>query len=146
MAWPADVRKSDLRIVYCRGSGHGGQRRNKRDTACRIWHVPTGIQATAEEHNSQYQNRIAAFRRLAKRLVPLMEQAARGGAGESVPCSGTTRRVRTYHEPRGEVRDHRVPGLRWSYRDLLDGDGLDEVIAAVRRADTSAEGDTSLSK
>lgn len=58
--WPNNVTKKDLRIDYYRGSGAGGQNRNKRDTACRIVHIPTGITTQAQEHRTQEQNRAAA--------------------------------------------------------------------------------------
>ena len=143
MTWPSDVRKSDLRIDYYRGSGPGGQNKNKRDTACRITHLPTCIAATAEEHRTQPQNRIAAFRRLARRLTPLMEEAfhdegcsARRGTPPPRASAGE-KAVRTYHEKRGEVRDARAPGLRWSYSEVLDGDGLDYVIMSMRHAEAA---------
>ena len=133
MAWPENVRKSDVRIEYFRGSGKGGQNRNKRDTAVRITHKETGLSATAEEHKSQGQNRKAAFRRLADQLIPLMKEAA---SPPRPPAS--TERVRTYHEPRQQVRDHRVKGRVWSYSDVLEGHGLEEIISDLlnRSAET----------
>ena len=127
MAWPKDVRKADLRIEYFRGSGKGGQNRNKRDTACRITHKETGLSATAEEHKSQGQNRKAAFKRLADQLIPLMREAA------TTPRSpASTERVRTYHEPRQQVKDHRIKDRVWSYSDVLEGHGLEEIISELR--------------
>jgi len=49
MAWPNTVRKSDLRIETYRGSGPGGQHKNKTDSAVRITHIHTGISAQAED-------------------------------------------------------------------------------------------------
>ena len=146
MSWPSDVRKSDLRVDYYRGSGPGGQNKNKRDTACRITHLPTGIATTAEEHRTQGLNRVAAFRRLARRLTPLMEEAfraARNSLHHGTPpprAPAGEKAVRTYHEKRGEVRDARVPDLRWSCRGVLDGDGLDAVLVSVRRAGVKRDG------
>jgi len=54
--WPYDVTKKDLKISYFRGSGPGGQHRNKKDTACRILHIPTGISVETQEYKSQKQN------------------------------------------------------------------------------------------
>ncbi len=45
MAWPNTVRKDDLKIEFYRGSGPGGQHRNKTSSACRITHKITGISA-----------------------------------------------------------------------------------------------------
>lgn len=51
-----------------RASGPGGQHRNRRDSAVRLTHRPTGIVVTATERRSQHQNRRAALERLAARL------------------------------------------------------------------------------
>ncbi len=51
-----------------RASGPGGQRRDKKDTAVRITHVPTGITVVASERRSQALNREIAFQRLREKL------------------------------------------------------------------------------
>jgi hypothetical protein len=65
---PAGLNDSELarqcRVTYGRASGPGGQHRNKVETAVRILHVPTGLQAAAVERRSQAQNRHMAWRRL----------------------------------------------------------------------------------
>lgn len=52
-----------------RGSGPGGQHRNRRDSAVRLTHRPTGIVVTATERRSQHQNRAVALERLAAKLA-----------------------------------------------------------------------------
>lgn len=47
-----------------KASGPGGQHRNKRESAVRITHVPTGIVAQAVEDRSQHKNRASAIGRL----------------------------------------------------------------------------------
>lgn len=47
-----------------KSSGPGGQHRNKRESAVRIKHLPTGIIAQASEDRSQHKNRAAAVSRL----------------------------------------------------------------------------------
>jgi len=56
--------KKDFRLDYYRGSGKGGQHRNKTSSACRITHLETGFCATSEDERSQHQNRKLAFNRL----------------------------------------------------------------------------------
>jgi len=52
-----------------RGSGPGGQHRNRRDSAVRLTHRATGIVVTATERRSQHQNKEVALERLAAKLA-----------------------------------------------------------------------------
>lgn len=129
--WPFSVSKKDLRIDFYRGSGAGGQHRNKTDSAVRITHIPTGISAQCEEQRKQHQNKKIAFKRLANKLVPLMKS-------ERVKDRYSNRkRVRTYHAIRGTVKDDRVSDKVWGYDDVLQGKALEEVISAVEKAEVS---------
>uniref|UniRef100_M8CNQ7 Peptide chain release factor 2 n=1 Tax=Aegilops tauschii TaxID=37682 RepID=M8CNQ7_AEGTA len=47
-----------------KSSGPGGQHRNKRESAVRLRHHPTGIVAQAVEDRSQHKNRSSALSRL----------------------------------------------------------------------------------
>ena len=116
MAWPQTVRKEDLRIDFYRGSGAGGQNRNKRDTACRMTHVPTGIAVTCEEQRTQGQNKKIAFVRLTEKLIPLMKAAAK--QPDIIPSE---ERIKSYNEHRNEVVDHRT-GKKAPMDRVLAGD------------------------
>lgn len=60
------VTLKDCDVQTKRGSGKGGQNRNKRDTAVRIVHRASGAVGESEEERSQLQNKRAAFRRMAE--------------------------------------------------------------------------------
>lgn len=67
-----NLRKEDLEIKHVRGSGPGGQNRNKRWTGVRVTHLPTGVTVMATERRSQTQNLQAAMERLEERLRKLL--------------------------------------------------------------------------
>jgi len=58
------ITRDDLEWEYFRGSGKGGQNRNKRDTAVRVRHRESGAVAKAEDQRTRGQNRKIAFKRL----------------------------------------------------------------------------------
>ena len=60
------VTLADCDVQTKRGSGAGGQNRNKRDTAVRIVHRASGAVGESQEERSQLQNKKTAFRRMAE--------------------------------------------------------------------------------
>lgn len=58
------ITRKDFKVDYVRGSGKGGQARNKTSNACRITHIRSGAQGYAEDTRSQHQNKELAFRRM----------------------------------------------------------------------------------
>lgn len=64
---PLDLADVDTQVY--RGTGPGGQHRNKTDSCVRATHRPTGIVVHATESRSQWQNRQAALAELARRVA-----------------------------------------------------------------------------
>ncbi len=60
-----------VKVDTFRGSGPGGQHRNKTETAVRLLHTPSGITVVAADSRSQFRNRDLAFTRLQDRLKAL---------------------------------------------------------------------------
>lgn len=52
-----------------RAGGKGGQNQNKRDSAVRCIHEPSGARGESREHRTQWQNKQEAFRRMAESKV-----------------------------------------------------------------------------
>src|SRR3954452_11885492 len=52
-----------------RGSGPGGQKRNKTSSSVRLTHAPTGISVIAGESRSQVENKARAIKRLKMKLA-----------------------------------------------------------------------------
>ena len=65
---------ADCRVDLYRGSGPGGQKRNKTSNAVRLTHLPTGIVATATESRSLRENRLYALRRLRLKLAAALRE------------------------------------------------------------------------
>lgn len=64
----ADLRRQ-CRLETGRVRGPGGQHRNRRDTAVRLLHEPTGVTAQAAEERSQRRNREVALMRLRQAIA-----------------------------------------------------------------------------
>lgn len=60
------VTAKDCRWDYYRGSGAGGQHRNKTESAVRCTHLASGAVGQAEDDRSQHKNKRLAFERMAK--------------------------------------------------------------------------------
>ena len=60
------VTAHDCRWEYFRGTGAGGQKRNKTSNCARCTHEPSGAVGEARESRSQRDNRELAFGRMAR--------------------------------------------------------------------------------
>jgi protein subunit release factor B len=70
MKWPTDRASLEAvcEVEATRGSGPGGQHRNKVETGVRVAH-PSGIVVLATRHRSRLQNLDDAFERIAEKLT-----------------------------------------------------------------------------
>lgn len=128
-----ELRPEDLRIDFYRSSGPGGQYVNKRESAVRITHIPTGMFATCQTERIQGQNRDRAMELLKMKLFHLMQESRETELskikGDRVSPSWSNQ-IRNYvMDPYKLVKDTRT-GVETSQVDeVLDGD-LDEFIEA----------------
>lgn len=58
--------REDFEWETMRGTGPGGQNRNKRETAIRVRHAPSGAEAIACDEREQHKNKVLAFKRITK--------------------------------------------------------------------------------
>ena len=111
----------DFNIRVTRGSGPGGQHRNKVETCVIVTHIPTGITETCQDSRSQYQNKVLAKERVMQRVTNLKEQAKHAKQNEiRKSLIQNPKIIRTYSFVRNEVVDHRNK-KHYPLREFLDG-------------------------
>jgi peptide chain release factor 1 len=133
------IEEKDLRIDVFRASGPGGQSVNTTDSAVRITHIPTGLVVQQQDEKSQHKNKAKAMKVLRARLFEMernKRDAARAASRKSQVGSGDrSERIRTYNFPQGRVTDHRINLTLYKVEDVMNGDGLDELIDALTADD-----------
>jgi protein subunit release factor B len=92
-------------VTFVRGSGPGGQHRNKVETGVRLVHPPSGIAIVATDNRSQYQNREAAFERLIEKLRALNARPAK--RKKTKPSRSSKKRRLGDKKQRGDVKRQR---------------------------------------
>lgn len=119
------IRPDDVEIETMRGSGAGGQHRNKTDSAVRARHLPTGIEVRCESERSQHQNRELALQVLAARVSELVRSAAQGcrdaDRRQQVGTGMRGDKRRTIRTQDDQVTDH-VDGRTWRFKAYARGD------------------------
>ncbi len=135
-----EVRPNDLRIETFRASGPGGQYVNRRESAIRITHVPTGIVVSCQSERLQGQNKEKAMRLLYSRLyqLKLRERQEEKSKIRGVKISAEWgNQIRSYvMQPYRLVKDARTKVETSDVDGVLDG-RLDEFIdAQVRQLKT----------
>jgi peptide chain release factor 1 len=129
------IDEKDLRIDVYRSSGPGGQSVNTTDSAVRITHLPSGLVVIQQDEKSQHKNKAKALKVLRTRLYELEREriaSERAGARKSMVGSGDrSERIRTYNFPQGRVTDHRINLTLHRLPEILEGPGLEELVAAL---------------
>lgn len=136
------IRPDDLKIETYRASGPGGQYVNRRETAVRITHIPTGIVVTSQTERNQLQNKENAMAILeAKLLEREKEEEQTKMAGVRSAQIGKAKRaekIRTYNFPQDRVTDHRVQKSWHNIEEIMAGK-LDPIIKTLSSSSPNYE-------
>ncbi len=120
------IRPDELKVETYHSSGPGGQYVNKRMTAVRITHLPSGLVVTSQTERSLLQNKSNALSILEARLLERRESAENektGGKRRSQIGTGDrAEKIRTYNFPQDRITDHRIKKSFHNIEKIMAGD------------------------
>lgn len=130
------INDNELNIEMSKAGGPGGQNVNKRETAVRIVHIPTGISVRSTSERSQAQNKEKALQILKGKIFNLKEEE-RKNKEKGLYVSKTTsiewgNQIRSYVlHPYKMIKDHRT-NIETSNIDKVLNGFLDDFIEAEK--------------
>ncbi len=128
-----EIKPEDIKLEVFRASGPGGQYVNKRESAVRIIHIPTGIRVTCQSERLQGRNREKAEALLYSKLYQrnkIEQKKELEKIKGSTSSASWGEQIRSYVlHPYKMVKDNRTEVKTNQVEDVLNGN-LDEFIEA----------------
>lgn len=131
------INPNDISMDFYKSSGKGGQNVNKRQTAIRITHRPSGMVVTSQTQRNLEQNREAAlsilraklFEQQKNRIANVVDETRRAQIGQA----DRAEKIRTYNFPQDRLTDHRINKSFHNLEKIMDG-RLDKIIETLKTA------------
>ncbi|MBZ9572775.1 PCRF domain-containing protein [Patescibacteria group bacterium] len=130
------LNSSQLKMDFYKASGPGGQYVNKRQTAVRIRHLPTGIVTSCQASRNLEENKKAALAILeAKLFAQAREKVETARAQErklQIGSSERAEKIRTYNFPQDRITDHRIKKTWHNIEKIMAGN-LKPIISKLEK-------------
>ena len=130
------INPADLEIQTFRSSGPGGQNVNRRETAVRIIHKPSGTVVSSQTERGQLANKENALSILRSKLLMQEQEKSVGKISETrraqVGSAERSEKIRTYNFPQDRVTDHRIKKSWHNIEQIMDGN-LDEIVESLKQ-------------
>ncbi len=131
------IRPDDLHMDFFKASGPGGQYVNKRMTAVRITHIPTGIAVASQTERNQVKNKENALSILEAKILEKKEMEEIGKMSDKrkiqVGWAKRSEKIRTYNFPQDRVTDHRIK-KSWHNIDAIMNGELNPIIKELNNS------------
>ena len=129
------IKSDELRVDFYRSSGAGGQNVNKRETAVRITHIPTGIVVASQNERNQLRNKENDLSILEARVAEKEREIAQSKMGskrnDQIGTAKRVEKIRTYNFPQDRLTDHRIKHSWHSLEKIMEGE-LDPVVKKMK--------------
>jgi len=132
-----NIRPQDIRTDYCKASGPGGQYVNKRMSAVRLTHIPTGLAVFSQTERSLAQNKESAMSLLQARLLERQEREASAKFGDArnvqIGTASREEKIKTYNFPQDRITDHRINKNFHGIEKIMDGK-MEKIVETMKKS------------
>jgi peptide chain release factor 1 len=116
------INKKIFKIDITKGTGAGGQHKNKVETCVTITHIPSGEKETCQETRYKNKNIEIAYDRLVSRLEEIESAKQHAERNDNrVKAIEENGVIRTYDYKRNLVKDHKT-GKTANLKKFLNGE------------------------